>query len=168
MTINPFSNVNQTLFSGITSNLTPGAGSTTVTGSTTNDNSQISPFAQLMNYLQQLQQQNPTQFKQITGQLATDLQTAATNAQNHGNCNEANALNQLASVFQQSSTTGQLPDFQQQAAQNASTSGHHHHHHHGGGSGNSQIQSLGQDLDSISQSILASLDPSPTGTSTQQ
>ena len=159
MTINPVNNISQMLLSAINNNVSAGTSSTTST-TTTNDSSQISPFAQLMTTLQNLQQSNPTQFKQVTATLASDLQAAATNAQNNGNSAEANALNQLASSFQQSSQNGQLPSFLQQGSQSGSTSGHHHHHHHGGGS-DSSMQS---DLNSISQTILSSLDPSSTST----
>lgn len=133
---------------------------TSQTGSTntpTNDQSQLSPFAELMSTLQQLQQNDPAKYKQVTATLASDLQQAALNAQGSGTPGEANALNQLAASFTQSSQTGQLPAFLQQ--QNAGAA-HPHHHHHGGGHG------LGQDLNSISQTILASLDSSGTSTST--
>jgi hypothetical protein len=41
------------------------------------DNGQLSPFAQLMSTLQQLQQSDPAKYQQITQQIATNLQSAA-------------------------------------------------------------------------------------------
>jgi hypothetical protein len=48
------------------------------------DNSQLSPFAQVLNTLQQLQQTNPTEYQQVTQQIATNLQSAAQTAQSQG------------------------------------------------------------------------------------
>ena len=74
------------------------------------DNSQLSPFAQLMNTLQQLQQSNPTQYKQVTQDIATNLQKAATTAQSEGNTSLAAQLNQLSTDFTNASQSGQLPN----------------------------------------------------------
>lgn len=93
------------------------------------DNNQLSPFAQIASTLQQLQQSNPSQYSQVTKQIAANLQTAAQTAQSEGNTTQANQLNQLASDFTSASTSGQLPNLQDLA--NA-TAGHHHHHHFGG------------------------------------
>jgi len=98
----------------------------------------ISPAAKFLNELQQLQQQNPDQFKKVASQIATNLQNAATTAKNAGDTTEATALTNLANQFQTSATTGQLPPLQalQQAA---GAAGHHHGHHghHGGGGASS-------------------------------
>jgi hypothetical protein len=79
-----------------------------------------------MNTLQQLQQSNPTQYQQVTQQIATNLQTAAQTATSSGNTTAATQLNQLATDFSNASTTGQLPNIQDLAQ---AMSGHHHHHH---------------------------------------
>ncbi|SPE39358.1 hypothetical protein SBA3_3190003 [Candidatus Sulfopaludibacter sp. SbA3] len=92
------------------------------------DNSQLSPFAQMMSTLQQLQQSDPTKYGQVTQQIATNLQTAAQNAQSAGNTTAANQLNQLSTDFSNASKTGQLPSIQDLAQ--AIGGGHHHHHHH--------------------------------------
>jgi hypothetical protein len=155
MMITPLSSIGQLLLSGINS-LKPGSSNRTSTNSMSGDSSQVSPFAQLMSTLQQLQQSNPAQYKQITATLASNLQQAATTAQNSGEAGEANALNQLATSFNQASQSGQLPAFLQQGTQ----AGQMHHHHHGG------AQGLGQDLNSISQTILSRLASSASGTST--
>ncbi|HEY2104476.1 MAG TPA: hypothetical protein VGH29_01745, partial [Candidatus Binataceae bacterium] len=85
-----------------------------------------SPFAQLLNTLQQLQQTDPTRYQQVTGQIATNLQGAAQTAQSEGNTTAANQLNQLATDFTNASKSGQLPNVQDLAQ---AVGGHHHHHH---------------------------------------
>jgi len=91
------------------------------------DNQQLSPFAQMLSELQQLQQSDPTKYAQVTGQIATNLQNAAQTAQADGNSTAANELNQLAADFTSASQSGQLPNIQDLAQ---ATGGHHHHHHH--------------------------------------
>jgi hypothetical protein len=94
------------------------------------DNGQLSPFAQLMSTLQQLQQSNPTEYKQVTQQIATNLQNAAKTATADGNTSAASQLTQLATDFTNASQSGQLPNIQD-LAQAVGGGGHHHHHHHG-------------------------------------
>jgi hypothetical protein len=96
------------------------------------DHSQLSPFAQILSTLQQLQQSNPAQYQQVTQQIATNLHTAAKTAQAAGNLTAASQLNQLATDFTQASQSGQLPNIQDLAQ---ATGGHHHHHHGGHGHG---------------------------------
>jgi len=94
------------------------------------DNQQLSPFAQLVSQLQQLQQSDPTKYQQVTQQIVTNLQSAAQTAQADGNTIAANQLNQLSTDFSNASTSGQLPNLQDLAQ---ATTGHHHHgggHHH--------------------------------------
>ena len=102
------------------------------------DNSQLSPFAQLMNTLQQLQQSNPTQYQQVTQQISTNLQTAAQTAQSDGNTSLANQLNQLSTDFSNASQNGQLPNVQDLAK---AVGGHHHHHGHHASSSDSDSSS---------------------------
>lgn len=96
------------------------------------DNQQLSPFAQLVSSLQQLQQSDPAKYKQVTQQIATNLQGAAQTAQSQGNTTAANQLTQLASDFTSASQTGQLPSIQDLAkiAGGSAVGGHHGHHHH--------------------------------------
>jgi hypothetical protein len=96
------------------------------------DNGGLSPFAQIMSTLQQLQQSNPAQYAQVTKQIATNLQTAAQTAQSDGNTTAASQLTQLATDFNTASTSGQLPNIQDlaQALGGQAVGGHHHHHHH--------------------------------------
>jgi hypothetical protein len=91
------------------------------------DGSQLSPFAQVLSTLQQLQQSNPAQYQQVTQQIATNLQNAAQKAQSEGNTTAANQLSQLAKDFTTASQNGQLPNVKDLAQ---AAGGHHHHHHH--------------------------------------
>jgi len=105
------------------------------------ENGQLSPFAQLMSTLQQLQQSNPTEYQQVTQQIATNLQTAAQTATTDGNSTQATQLSQLATDFTTASQSGQLPNIQD-LAQAIGGGGHHHHH--------SEAASSATDTDSTS------------------
>jgi hypothetical protein len=113
------------------------------------DASQLSPLAQLLSSLQQLEQQNPAQYQQVTAQIATNLQAAAKTAQSDGNSSQASQLNQLASDFQTASQSGQLPNIQDLGQ---AIGGHHHHHHHSGSGGNGNAN--GNDSQSSSSDSL--------------
>jgi hypothetical protein len=91
------------------------------------DSSQLSPFAQLLSTLQQLQQTDPAKYSQATQQISANLQTAAQTAQSEGNAAAATQLNQLSSDFSTAFKTGQLPSVQNLAS---AVGGHHHHHNH--------------------------------------
>jgi hypothetical protein len=99
------------------------------TATQTQDNNNLSPFAQVMSELQQLQQSNPTKYQQVTQQIATNLTAAAQTATTAGNTTAASQLTQLATDFTNASTSGQLPNISDLAK---AVSGQHHHHHHGG------------------------------------
>src|ERR1017187_8258243 len=133
--INPLSYVQSILTSAIQS-----AGLTTNTNSNslsslaatssvgqTSDNSRLSPFAQMLAELQQLQQSDPAKYTQVTQQIATNLQSAAQTATTAGNTTAATQLNQLATDLTSASKSGQLPSVQDLAQ---AVGGHHHHHHH--------------------------------------
>ena len=103
--------------------------------------------------LQQIQQQNPTLFKQITSRLATQFQNQANAAAAQGNSKQASQLKQLATEFQNSSTTGQLPSAQAlQEAGFGTHQGGRHGHHHGGGN----PPQINNDPTSLLNSILGS------------
>lgn len=89
---------------------------------------QLSPFAQVLSALQQLQQSNPTQYQQVTSQIATNLQNAASTATANGNTTKATELNQLAADFNNASQNNTLPNVQDLTR--AMHGGHGHHHHH--------------------------------------
>ncbi len=86
---------------------------------------QISPAAQFMSMLQQIQQQNPAQFKQVAAKIAVGLEKQAQQAQSNGDTANATQLNQLAADFQNSAKTGQLPPVQD--VQAAGLGAHNHH-----------------------------------------
>ena len=92
------------------------------------ESGQLSPFAQLMSTLQQLQHSNPAEYQQVTKQIATNLQSAAQTATADGNSTQATQLSQLATDFTNASQSGQLPNIQDLAQ--AVGGGHHHHGHH--------------------------------------
>jgi hypothetical protein len=129
-----------------TNNNTTTANSNATSSTDATDNSQLSPFAQILSTLQQLQQSNPTEYAQLTQQIATGLQTAAQTAQSQGNTSAAKELSQLATDFTNASTSGQLPNIQDLAQ---ALGGHHHH-----GDGDSDSTSSGQQL----HQLLASLE----------
>jgi G3E family GTPase len=123
------------------------------------DNSQLSPFVQVMNTLQQLQQSDPTQYQQVTQQIATNLQAAAQTAQSSGNTTAANQLNQLATDFTNASTSGQLPNIQDLAQ---AMGGHHHHHHHASATSSASSSSSSSSSSSTLNQLLAAFQTSAT------
>lgn len=82
------------------------------TSGTQSDQSYVSPFSQIVSTLQTLQQSNPAEYGQITRQIATELQKAATSADPQN----SNSLVQLAKAFQDASQSGQLPQLQAASA----------------------------------------------------
>lgn len=122
----------------------------------------LSPTAQFLNQLQQLQTQSPQEFQAIISKITGQLQQAASTASQNGNTAEANQLTQLANAFQGAANGGPLPTAQQ--LQQAGLTGHHHH---GGGSGQSNSTNPFQSAytsqtqnDSLAASILGSIMPS--------
>jgi len=65
--------------------------------------------AKVTSSLQQIQQNDPAKYQQVTKQVATNLQSAA---QSQGNSQAAGQLSQLASSFTEASNSGQLPNAQ--------------------------------------------------------
>ena len=120
------------------------------------DSGQLSPFAQLLSTLQQLQQSNPTEYTQVTQQIATNLQSAASTATADGNTSAASLLNTLATDFTNASTSGQLPNVSD-LAQAISGGGHHHHHHGGHGASSSSTGSTSSTDSTSSTSAISQL-----------
>lgn len=77
---------------------------------------QLSPLGQVTSTLGQLQQSDPTKYRQVTQQIAAALQNDAQTAQSEGEIAMAARLNQLASAFTSASQDGQLPNLQDLAA----------------------------------------------------
>ena len=121
------------------------------------DSSQLSPFAQILSTLQQLQQSNPVQYQQVTQTIATNLKTASQAAQSQGNTKEATSLNQLASDFSDASSSGNLPSIQDLAK--AIPGGHHHYGHGGGGFQLQTLSDLGTTTSTSGDTTTESLNP---------
>jgi hypothetical protein len=120
----------------------------------TSDNSQLSPFAQMLSTLQQLQQSDPAKYKQVTSQIAANLQNAANTATANGNTTQAGQLNQLATDFTNASQNNTLPNVQDLAQ--AISGGHmHHHHHHAAPSSSDSSASSATSPNNLSQLISA-------------
>jgi len=148
------SSLASTALQSVLSSVLQGTGSTTnQTGSSAGassisvqpDNARLSPFAQMMSELQQLQQSDPSKFQQVTQQIATNLSSAAQTAQANGNTSAANQLNQLAADFTNASKSGQMPSGQDLAQ---ALGGHHHHHHGHAASANSDSTTSSSDTSS--------------------
>jgi hypothetical protein len=144
MSTSSINNLNNNYLQSILNTVLQGTGlsststSVSATSSQQQDGGQLSPFAQLMSTLQQLQQSNPTEYKQVTQQIATNLQNAAQTATSDGNSSAASELNQLATDFTNASQSGQLPNIADLAQ---AVGGHHHHHHHASSSDSSTASS---------------------------
>lgn len=116
--------------SGLTSNAAASrpSGSSSTSGaapvSQTPEASQLSPFAELLNTLQQLHQSNPAQYQKVTQQIAANLTNAAQTAQSSGHTAAAGVLNQLAGDFSNASQNNQLPSIPDLAK-----AVHFHRHH---------------------------------------
>lgn len=124
------------LVMGAVHGLSGGASSTKTTGASApgsaQDRNQLSPFAQLLGTLQQLQQSNPAQYQQVTQQISGNLRTGAQSATAAGNTSLASQLTQLSADFHNASASGQIPNIQDLAQ--AIGGGHHHGHHSGSSS----------------------------------
>jgi hypothetical protein len=147
-------NLNNSYLQSVYGNALPGTSSSSSTGGSTfetqGDTGQLSPFAQLLSTLQQLQESNPTQYQQVTQQIATNLQNAAQTATTDGNTTAASQLNELSTDFTNASQSGQLPNIQDLAQ--AVGGGGHHHHHHGGEVSTSDSNSSSSSTSSTSSS----------------
>jgi hypothetical protein len=99
-------------------------------GTSSSDSVNFSQAGQLFQQLQELQTTDPTGFKQVTANAASQLQQAAQQATDPS---QASFLSNFAAKFQQASQVGNLSPFEG-ADPSSTASGHHgHHHHHGGG-----------------------------------
>jgi hypothetical protein len=151
---------------GITANSTSNPSGTT--SSSQSDSAQLSSFAQLASTLQQLQETDPAEYKQVTQEIATNLQSAAQTAQSQGNSSAAGQLTQLASDFTSASQTGQLPNLQDlsQAVGGSTGGSGGHHHHHQAEAASSDSTSSSSTNQTLSQ-LLASLQQTNDSQSTQ-
>ncbi len=137
------------------------------------DSGHLSPFAQIVTKLQDLQKSDPAKYQQVTAQIAANLQSAAQTAQANGNTAAATQLNTIASNISDASKSGQLPNFGDIAQ--AVSGGHRGHHHRahaavskpadsdGDNDGTKPAAPQSSSSQSLSQ-LFASFQPSSTGT----
>ena len=125
--------INQTLLNEINADLSPnGSSSGTSSGSAgTTDHVNFSQVAQIFQGLEKLQSSNPTEFKQVAADAASQFSSAAQQATDP---QQAELLQGIANRFTSASQSGNLSSlFADPSSSSASTGVHgHHHHHHGG------------------------------------
>lgn len=108
-------------------------GQTSPPSSGCSTSSSVSGFAKMMHELDQLQQSDPTKFKEVTANIAKTLETDAGSASG----SQGQFLTSLANRFEQASQTGSMSPFQP----SGSAAGHHGHgHKHSGVQGYSAQQ----------------------------
>lgn len=88
--------------------------------SSTKDATSVSDPGMLFSQLQNLSQQNPTEFKKITAQVAQQLQAASASSASAASP-QASSLSQMASNFQHASQTGSFSDLFTHSPQTATT-----------------------------------------------
>ncbi len=120
------------------------------------DSINFSQVAQLFQQLQQLQTSNPTEFKQVLTDAATQFKTAAGQQTDPA---AAGFLSNLSDQFQTAADTGNLSALQ--PAANGAHGGHHGHHHH-----HSEPASTADPSTTTNPDLITSL-LSSTGTSSQ-
>lgn len=99
----------------------------TPTSANSADKATLSPGAQLLKNLKDLQTGSPTKFREILTQITTQLNDAA--QLQAGNPNASSFLNSLTSQFQQVLETGSLSPLQSGVLGSTAHHGHHHHTH---------------------------------------
>ncbi|HLJ46598.1 MAG TPA: hypothetical protein VKU01_11355 [Bryobacteraceae bacterium] len=126
MSISPTSSLSSSYLQSVLSTALQGTGLTSTHSlSKTTDQAQISTLGQMMNSLSSLQKSDPTKYKEVTQQIATNLEKASQAAQSQGNSTAAKQLSALASDFTDASKSGQLPNLQNLAQ---AAGGHSRHH----------------------------------------
>ena len=119
--------------------------------------STLSKPGELMAKLNQLLQQDPTKFKQVTQQISDELKSQASSASGP----QAQFLSKLSDNFAQAATSGSLASLQPPAGEHSGAAGAHHHHggHHAGGAGGAGggIEAvLPKALDEVNQALSSS------------
>ncbi len=74
------------------------------------DSSQVSELGKLMKQLSDLQQSDPSKFKEVTATISKKLEEAASTATENGDSRQAKALSELADKFKTASENGEVPD----------------------------------------------------------
>jgi hypothetical protein len=123
---------------------------TSGTATTPAASASVSKPGELMSKLNQLLQQDPAKFKQVTQQISDELKSAAQNASGP----QASFLNKLSENFAQASSSGSLSSLQPSQGSGSGVSGHHHHHGGGHGGGGGGIESvISTALDQVNQAL---------------
>jgi hypothetical protein len=115
------------------------SGLSTTPPTSSSDNIDFSQVASLFKQLRQLQQSNPTEFKQVLNDASSKLTVAAAQTTDP---QQAAFLKDLAGKFQTASSTGDLSALTPNAGSTSAVGGaspyaaqgHHHRSHAGGGS----------------------------------
>jgi hypothetical protein len=107
----------------------------------------MSQSGQLWSELQSLSQNDPSEFEQVTANIASQLTSLASSMTG----SQANFVDSLAQRFQAASQSGSMSDLAPptgtgQAQESGQAQGHHRHHHHGeqGASGSTQSSTSAQ------------------------
>jgi hypothetical protein len=130
MSIGPLVNLASGYIESLFANSGAGTSSATKAATVTTgtqDSNSLSPFAQVLSSLQQIQQTNPSQYQQVTNQISANLHAAAQTASANGETGLASELTKLSGDFSSASGSGQIPNIQDLAQ--AIGGGHHHFHH---------------------------------------
>jgi hypothetical protein len=114
----------------------------------------LSPFGQLLSTLQQLQQSNPAQYRKVTQQISTNLQTAAAADTKSGHTAQAAELTTLSKDFTAASQTSQLPNVHDLVA--AIGGAHHYLAHASPASGSTTGSASSAGANATLQQLLAS------------
>jgi hypothetical protein len=116
-------------------------------GGTQAAHTSLSKPGQLLGRLQQLAQQDPAKFKEVTQQLADQLHQLAKNETGPA----ADRANQLADRFAKASQSGDMSALSPEHHDAGAAHGHHHHHGHGGGGGIAEV--LSSALEQVNQAL---------------
>lgn len=118
MTINSLSNT-AALTSLISASSTSQSSCGSAASATSSDGASLSGSGQLMAELKKLSESDPSEFKKITAEIATQLQSTASSTSDSG---QASFLNSMASNFEKASQSGNFSDlFPQQGTSGSSS-----------------------------------------------
>ncbi len=124
---------------------------TSVDGASSAVSVDLSQPGQLFSQLQNLAQTDPTQFKQVTAEIASQLKDAASSQTGK----QADFLNNLAGRFETASQSGKMSDLAPPQQAQAQSGAHHHHHAHAqsGSSTQSGVSSSQSGAESLFQQV---------------
>jgi hypothetical protein len=128
------------------------------TAATQNPAPQISGPGQLFSRLQQLAQQDPAKFKEVTQHISDEIRKTA--GQSSGKASDFE--NALADRFEAAAQSGDLSSFKPPAAGDGAKQAHHHRHPHGGDGPLASI--FAGALDEVNQALSASAPTAPEPT----